>query len=430
MTPTTELIHESRFCGRQLSSFDRNLGRPRHRWYEFKEGFSDELVQEAISSVITERRNRQLPLRVLDPFSGSGTTLVTALRHGHVATGIEVNPFLAFAATAKCVPGTWKTSDFESDIEQLMSASAVEVPSHLEGLSTFCQGGTTEKWLFNRSVLRGFAALDREIRRKRRFARPLRLSLFASLMDCCNARRDGKCLRYRKDWKSLGFSSTELRLQFRQRVKQVIDDINPNPFPKNAANVICDDSREALRKLAPQSFDLVVTSPPYLNSFDYSDVYRPELFAGGFVANNSELMRIRLTTLRSHVQAKWESAQGIASSLLNPVLDHLRSNKNSLWCGRIPEMVQAYFEDMKKIFESVYRVCKPGAQVWLVVSTSAYAGIEIPVDLILADCATKSGFHMGGIFVLRELRASGQQWSDLRNSAPMPLRESLLIFKR
>ena len=52
-------------------------------------------------------------------------------------------------------------------------------------------------------------------------------------------------------------------------------------------------------------------SPPYLNSFDYSDVYRPELFAAGFVSANSKLRKIRKKTLCSHVQVKREYTEEI-----------------------------------------------------------------------------------------------------------------------
>jgi hypothetical protein len=104
-----------------------------------------------------------------------------------------------------------------------------------------------------------------------------------------------------------------------------------------------------LTGFADRSFDLLVTSPPYLNSFDYSDVYRPELFLGGFVADNTELRRIRLRTLRSHVQVKWGGEINVQSSVLVEPLRALNSAPK-LWNKRIPEMVEAYFHDMHLIF--------------------------------------------------------------------------------
>ena len=91
-----------------LSIFAENLSLPRHRWYDFKEGFSERFVRQALDQVASRRRR----VRVLDPFVGSGTTMVTAGRAGAAATGIELNPFLAFAASAKCIPNSWKKKSF------------------------------------------------------------------------------------------------------------------------------------------------------------------------------------------------------------------------------------------------------------------------------------------------------------------------------
>lgn len=75
------------------------------------------------------------------------------------------------------------------------------------------------------------------------------------------------------------------------------------------------------------------------------------------------------------------------------------------------------------------RVLKPEAEAWIVVSTSAYAGIQIPVDLILADLGAMTGFELKGVYVLRSLRAAGQQQRKF-GTAGLPLRESLIILKR
>ncbi len=170
------------------------------------------------------------------------------------------------------------------------------------------------------------------------------LALFASLMECCNAKRDGKCLRYRTKWQDIAFSGEHLRESFRRRAQVVCDDMLEYPFRGENLRIINGDSRKRLKNLAGQRFNLLITSPPYLNSFDYSDVYRPELFLGGFVRTNEELRRIRLSAVRSHVQVNWKIAPPLNSTLLKPVLEELREVK--LWNPRLPAMVNSYFVDM------------------------------------------------------------------------------------
>lgn len=420
------LVFDSRFSGRNLSSFDHNLVRPRHRWYEFKEGFSEELVLEAISSAVSGVRKPK-ELKILDPFAGSGTTLVTGAKQGFSCTGIEVNPFLAFAASMKC------SEQGELDIAEagrkVLLGSRRERISNLEQISTFCESEDKEKWLFNRSVLRGFSAACIALQAQDCFETPLRLAALTALMDCSNARRDGKCLRYKPNWAALGYTSADFRKAFASRLGIVAEDVRSVPIDKASVNVINSDCREALKKIESDSVGLVVTSPPYLNSFDYSDVYRPELFAGGFVSSNRELMDVRLRTLRSHVQAQWPPSEVIATPLLMPLLDRMNA-ANGLWSKRIPAMVQSYFADMLAVLEGLHRaLCKKG-QIWLVVSTSAYGGIEIPVDLLIADCGVRVGLGLRGVFVLRSLRAAGQHWTHLAPGAKPPLRESLIIFEK
>src|SRR5207248_5590090 len=119
------------------------------------------------------------------------------------------------------------------------------------------------------------------------------------------AARDGKCLRYKNDWQNREANGRHLIDSFRQRIDVLVADIRGVPLLEPQVTIIEGDARELLLAKAKQRFRLCVTSPPYLNSFDYSDIYRPELYLGGFVDSNRSLMQIRLKTLRSHVQAKW-----------------------------------------------------------------------------------------------------------------------------
>lgn len=135
-------------------------------------------------------------------------------------------------------------------------------------------------------------------------------------------------------------------------------------------------------------------SPPYLNTFDYTDIYRPEQFLGKFISRRDELYNLRLHTVRSHVQAKWKlPTKTDFGYLYNETISEINKKKDYLMHKNISYMIQAYFEDMFNLFQLLKTKAKKGASMWIVVSNSAYAGIEVPVDLILGNIGSKSGWY-------------------------------------
>jgi len=411
-----------------LSALD-NTDMPRHRWYHFKEAFSPNVVNYALEDA---QCNKTKDL-IIDPFSGSGTVAVTSTLNGYKAIGFEVNPFLAFVSATKLTQ--CRSNTIHKQLHSIIASIRRGEISPLEHFSTFSDTGDSEKWLFNKQVLRAFeggwvptSSMYKPVRDV------ARLCLIGAAMDACNAAKDGKCLRYRKDWKERSFGVSDFVNAFEKRMQEVIDDLEISPINKDIESFIkLGDSRKMSSDIIQnQKFKLCVMSPPYLNSFDYTDVYRPELFLGRFVLNNEQLQILRHNTLRSHVQVKWaEPHEEYFGRHFFESFQELNERRENLWNNRIPLMVQAYFEDMKKILVNLMSLAKKDASVWIVVSTSAYAGVELPVDLIIADIATQVGWYLRDIKVIRYLkRVSGQQWDELskRKEQRPHLRESIIIL--
>jgi DNA modification methylase len=422
------LVLDGPYTNKDFFNFITTSELPRHKWYYFKEGFSVGLVNEAIKAVPKKKS-----LNILDPFNGSGTTALTSSLLGHNAVGLEVNPFLKFTTKIKTTSWDVNRNTLKANLEKVIQKSEGGAFSPLEGFSTFSPKDGLEKWLFNNSVIRRHAStiacieqhVNKELQDIFKFA-----ALIAAI-DCSNVKKDGKGVRYKSDWKEVGYSGKDFVKKFRDLVYVIADDNEKAPIQKDKEPIILlSDARNAFDKelLNSENFDLVITSPPYLNSFDYTDIYRPELFLGGFVKNNDELKQLRLTTLRSHVQVDWSNQVDYVSNYLKPYLEKVNINKDQLWNQRIPTMINAYFDDLCKVFKNIKPRLNKKGQVWLVVSTSAYAGVHIPVDLIIAELAHELGFKLKGIHCLRYLRTSSQQYNQL-NVTKAPLRESLIILE-
>lgn len=408
-----------------IPNFSANMEKPRHRWYEFKEGFSSTLVERAIRE--TKIDSRSACFTVLDPFSGSGTSPLTALQSGCNAVGYEVNPFMSFVGKTKCQQCAKTTDNYTKELDYILGQRPFRLKSPLEGVSTFTGSEEKGKWLFNLDVLRTYEALYQHISHSedRDF---FLLALIASTMQCCNAKKDGKCLRYLKDWKVLNYTGANLRETFKKNALRMISDLERSPLSKGTRDIKQGDTRKLLQTSECESADLIIFSPPYLNSFDYSDIYRPELFLGKFIKDNNELMQLRKKTLRSHVQCKWDSKDSSTSPWVTGIVQKLNDKQDTLWNINIPQMVSSYFYDMEEVLKQSYRIAKRNSQLWFVVSTSAYSGVEIPVDLILADIATAQGWELDSVNALRKLRTSSQCINE--NQQKVRLRESLIICRK
>ncbi len=402
-----------------VSNAEETIYLPRHRWYYYKEGFSPTIVKDAIEIYNLNENNL-----ILDPFNGSGTVTLTAAENSIPSIGLEVNPFTSFVANVKTL------NTYQKILSELLENTLEEIEkgrmSKLERYSTFTELSGKIKWLFNLDVLRsfegGFSFLSSK---KTDAANILKLALISSIMKNSNAKKDGKCLRYKNNWQSLNYNKKTFIETLIKEFNTIQEDLNIKITKKPVIFTI--DSRERIIAIN-KKFDLAITSPPYLNTFDYTDIYRPELFLGKFIRDSQSLYNLRLKTIRSHIQVKWNipNVDNIQSIILKNIYTNLNLKKERLMDSKIPLMILAYFEDMKIVFQQLAIKGNRNAHLWIVVSNSAYANEEIPVDLILADIATKNGWRLQEIGVLREIKKRITKYSpDITK-----LRESVIILEK
>jgi len=156
--------------------------------------------------------------------------------------------------------------------------------------------------------------------------------------------------------------------------------------------------------------DLVVFSPPYPNSFDYTDVYNLELWMLGYLQESIDNVNLRHATLTSHVQLRrLYPAAPTVSTLLTNVLERLEGRRSELWHRDIPAMVGGYFADLTEILSNLQSKLNPGGRIYMIVGDSQYAGVPIPVAEILVELAKNLGFEVLDTEASRSMRASAQQ---------------------
>jgi hypothetical protein len=145
-----------------------------------------------------------------------------------------------------------------------------------------------------------------------------------------------------------------------------------------------------------------------------------------------DLLKIVLDFIeKERAVASWEqpTQNGFGETYCS-VFERIIQRSNLLWNKRLPMMIQAYFEDIMLVLQNLRTMAHDSSVLWLVVSTSAYVGVEIPVDLIIADIGNMVGWEPQEVNLLRKLRSSGQHWNNYAGPEEEKphLRESVIIF--
>jgi hypothetical protein len=219
----------------------------------------------------------------------------------------------------------------------------------------------------------------------------------------------GKGRRYRRDWESRPVGREAVDGAFSAAVVKAIYEIRRYQKRLCASYQVL---RGDARALIPPNggYDLAVFSPPYPNSFDYTDVYNVELWVCGYLRSNTDNHNLRLSTLRSHVQIKRSFNAPVHNSrTLERVASDLDGVRAKLWDQDIPAMVSAYFADMNGILSKLHESLIAGGRIYMVVGDSQYAGVRVPVAQILTELALAAGFQTTAEEPFRSMRVSPQQ---------------------
>src|SRR5262249_2711820 len=140
-----------------------------------------------------------------------------------------------------------------------------------------------------------------------------------------------------QNWQDLTNTPGAVFHLFSAKARAAIVDIHRFSTPSARAVVIHDDAR---RFSTPEPHDIAVFSPPYPNSFDYTDVYNVELWMLGYLRDSADNLALRSATLTSHVQVlRGYPSVPDGSEFLYDTVARLEELAPDLWNSRIPGMI-------------------------------------------------------------------------------------------
>jgi site-specific DNA-methyltransferase (adenine-specific) len=361
---------------------------------------------------------------------GSGSTMVACNELGLPSIGMDVSPYAVKATRCK---GFTLTSTQVSDLTSNANKVVEIAKSQKASFSRFDQD--IEKYFSKENfqqlvnLKQSVASLEESV-----FKEILEFSLLAILEDCSDRKKDGNGLAKRLS------KIKDCYAAFLSKVELIAEDYKEYPHSTNSSAFVHDakylNDKVVLSALGSREAGAIIFSPPYANSFDYFESYKLELIFSEWTISK-ELHQKRKSLIRNYrlsSREKLHSDIPEVELLCDEVLTRI-PEKEKITGVRdartrlVPNMLRSYFADMGKVIESGMQILTPGGYMHIVVDQSAYVGVPIPTDTILALIGEKAGFEVVDITYCRKAKTSAQQLKSFPYLKDL-LRETIVVLRK
>lgn len=413
-----------------------------HDWYRFVLSFPPHLVRQYLNRFAAEGGTR-----VLDPFCGTGTTLVECKKLGIESVGVEAHPMSCFASEVKVDWGVDPEGLLEHAALVAEAARAELSASGIDDDRIYDEDSLFGAWTGAENLLRtlpgeSFGLLLKgsisplplhktlvlldHLRHAERYSGHERLALARALVSSIGNLRFGPEV-------GVGPAKPDapVVLPWLANVRKMSDDLR---LLRDAQDVPCTvhraDSRRLLDVLEPDSVDAVITSPPYPNEKDYTRTTRLESVLLGFVEDKADLQALKRELVRSNTRGvyKGDDDDGWISghAEIRRIADAIEGRrielgKTSGFERLYARVTKLYFGGMAKHLGDLRRVLRPGAHLAYVVGDQAsYLRVMIRTGQLLADIAERLGYEVVGIDLFR---------TRLATATREQLREEVVVLR-
>ncbi|MDQ2809471.1 MAG: site-specific DNA-methyltransferase [Chloroflexota bacterium] len=398
-----------------------------HDWYRFVLAFPPHLVRDYLARFGVEPGQQ-----VLDPFCGTGTTLVECKKRGIASLGLDANPIAQFAARVK--------TDWQPDPAGLLAHARAVAATAEEHLAADGIEDNPLRPLDSLPALQTLPPAAAALLLKGSIS-PLPLHKTLVLLDCLDRHADARYADHERLALAKAVVQQASNLRFGPEVgvgpakadapvvsawlaevRSISEDLAVVPANRAAcAQVWAQDARHLPGAIPLQSIDAVITSPPYPNEKDYTRATRLESVLLGFITDRADLRRLKQGLLRSNTRnvykgdddGQWIAAfPEIAQLAAQIEARRIELGKTSGFERLYGTVTRLYFGGMARHLAALRPLLRPGAHLAYVVGDQAsYFRVPIRTGHLLATIAASLGYTLVSIdlFRTRLSTATGDQ---------------------
>ncbi len=392
---------------------------PLHNWYPYLEGYSPKFVEYLLTQFAPNAT------RILDPFSGTGTTPLTASRLGLHSFYCELNPLLQYLTEAKVVALNMEEKERQHlasslsglavRLETLVNGSNKDAVLRRDYFEAFGNSLFFDEEVFDQ-VLQARTFIDELNCTDPMSARFLSIAVLSSLVPASRLIRRGD-VRFKTSAElkreQIGFLPT-----VEGNLKMISADLLRIKPVAHSAMLVSGNARD-LEKVPYLGIDAVITSPPYLNGTNYFRNTKVELWFLGCLRTAEDLSRFRGKAVTAGIN---DVTVGKTISFDSPNLRALVQRLEEVaYDARIPRMVATYFSDMQQVLTATKKHLADGAVVMVDIGDSSYSNIHVPTHSLLKEVLEEQGFVIDREITLRRrMSRSGFPLSQVMLSARLP----------
>lgn len=371
-------------------TFSLNKTEPIHRWYSYVEGYSSCLIAEELKTLLALKPNIET---IYDPFCGTGTTALVASTYGINSFYSESNPFMQAVIETK-INGVQK---LDADAVSTLLIEYLALINEIK-IKKYASWNGFEKFFGERQLNELLTIKDLIYQEDNESVKSiLALALSAIVVKVSKMTRRGD-LRYATEKE---YREENVLECFADKLNEMIFDIQHHKtIVKCGTTKVSDDARD---NDYVDTFDCVITSPPYLNGTNYIRNTKLELKLNDFITSENDLPSFHSKGIVAGINNV--SKRTAIDTILPVVEPYLEQLQPVAYDERIPKMVAGYFRDMDMVIQKLRTSIKSGGLFTMDIGDSQFAGVHIPTHQILSNICAQYGFTLYDEEVLRERRS-------------------------